>query len=112
MSKFAQRGAKTAALLCSTAFSGSTCEAYPPEEVTGIFNKSGFSLDMIIGLDFTADTYEEDLAATITACRDQDIDILVIYDYDRVCVDAVSQAKAIDWTSRGLYFNTCTFRIN
>ena len=72
------------------------------------FAEKGVSLEYIQKLNVDAgEEYLTNLTAVVDKLIEDDIDLVVVYDYRTLCMDFVPAAKAVDWTPRALYFNLC-----
>ena len=106
LSAYASKGATTAAYLCSTKICGTDAES-TTATMTTTFSDSGITLSYYYALDPTSNTYTSDLNNAMATISTANVDLLTIADYSTICIDAVAQADALEWTPSGLFLSIC-----
>eukprot|EP00603_Paraphysomonas_imperforata_P000980 CAMPEP_0114439038 /NCGR_PEP_ID=MMETSP0103-20121206/14972_1 /TAXON_ID=37642 ORGANISM="Paraphysomonas imperforata, Strain PA2" /NCGR_SAMPLE_ID=MMETSP0103 /ASSEMBLY_ACC=CAM_ASM_000201 /LENGTH=305 /DNA_ID=CAMNT_0001609747 /DNA_START=27 /DNA_END=944 /DNA_ORIENTATION=- len=68
-------------------------------------------LDHFIELDPALTTYSDDLASAVAKIGSADVDVVVIHDYDHLCIDFPGEAARMSWTPNGLFLVVCDKKV-
>jgi hypothetical protein len=102
---YAKKGATTISYFCNDAVG--ECS---PSDIQGLNNsakENGMKVLAFNEIDSFVDSYNETMMAAVDYAKKMDTDIIIIIDYDILCIDIVNYMRLINWTPRGLYFVDC-----
>ena len=102
-------GARTAVFICNSGATGNTCNfgGSSQADITSTFAASNIELKYYYEMDPTSSTYSADLSSAVTQTANADIDIVVIMDYNSICIDFPPQAQVLNWTPNAMMLVFC-----
>lgn len=102
-------GARTATFICNSGATGNTCNfgGSSQTDITNTFADSNIELKYYYEMDPFSSTYSSDLSNAVTQTANADIDIVVIMDYNSICIDFPPQAQVLDWTPNAMMLVFC-----
>ena len=103
--EYAAKGASRISYFCNDAVG--ECS---PSDIQGLNNsarENGMQVIAFNYIDSKVSNYKESMMAAVDAAKNSDADVIVIVDYDVLCIDIVDYMRAINWTPRGLYLVDC-----
>jgi ABC-type branched-subunit amino acid transport system substrate-binding protein len=108
---YARNSAKTVISFCGLS-SGSNvtlCTVYDLNQLNQSAIDNGMELVDYVSIDLDSSTYIDDMQNAVDTARSEDVDVVVVNDYSKLCIDIVNYMREINWTPKGLNFVDCIY---